>query len=117
MKKLLAATMVAFLMAIPASAGTRDNDDTCDFKVGPAATLLLPYFEIDLQNPGGQTTLFTITNVSRYSQIAHVTLWTDFGMPVLDFNIFLTGYDVQAVNVKDVLTAGIGGSPTGSGPT
>jgi len=114
MKTLLIA---ALLVATTASADTRDNDSTCDIKVGPAATLLLPYFEIDLDHPGGQTTLFTITNVSRYSQIAHVTLWTDFAVPVLDFNIFLTGYDVQAVNLKDVLTSGIVASPTGSGPT
>src|SRR3954471_24768275 len=117
MKKLMAYALVTFLMAISASAGTRDNDDTCDVKVGPAATLLLPYFEVDLQTPGGQTTLFSITNVSRYSQIAHVTLWTDFGYPVLDFNIFLTGYDVQAINLKEILTTGTVASSKGTGPT
>jgi hypothetical protein len=115
MKTLL--VVAALLIATTASAGTRDNDDTCDIKVGPAATLLLPYFEIDLDNAAGQTTLFTITNVSRYSQIAHVTLWTDFAVPVLDFNIFLTGYDIQAINLKDILTTGIVASSTGTGPT
>ena len=63
--------------ALGASPSTVNNDDSCDVRVGPAATLLLPYFEVDLQN-GDQTTLFTITNVSRYSQIAHVTIWTDW---------------------------------------
>jgi len=109
--------VAALLIATTAAAGTRDNDDTCDIKIGPAATLLLPYFEIDLRNAGGQTTLFTITNVSRYSQIAHVTLWTDFAVPVLDFNIFLTGYDVQAINLKEILTTGTVASSTGTGPT
>ena len=29
---------------------TTDNDDSCDIGVAPAATLLLPYFEVDLGN-------------------------------------------------------------------
>ena len=85
---------------------TTDNDDSCDISVAPAATLLLPYFEVDLANPLGETTLFTITNVSQLPQIAHVTIWTDYSFPVLDFNIFLTGYDVQAINLFDIISRG-----------
>jgi hypothetical protein len=116
MKTRIALALLTVLIAISASAGVRDNDATCDIKVGPAATLLLPYFEVDLQN-GEQTTLFTITNISRYSQIAHVTLWTDWSFPVLTFNIFLTGYDVQSINVRDILVSGIVASAVGTGPT
>jgi hypothetical protein len=79
------------------------NDDSCDIKIGPAATLLLPYFEVDVSGTTGQTTLFTVTNVSRFPQIAHVTLWTDYAYPVMTFNLFLGGYDVQAINLADVL--------------
>jgi len=121
MKKLMALTLFSLLATVSASAAAPDNDATCDIKVGPAATLLLPYFEVDLDYPGykptGQTTLFTITNVSRYSQIAHVTLWTDWAFPVLNFNIFLAGYDVQSINLKDILVSGIVASPAGTGPT
>jgi hypothetical protein len=121
MKKLMALTLFSLLATVSASAGAPDNDASCDIKVGPAATLLLPYFEVDLDMPGhqptDQTTLFTITNVSRYSQIAHVTLWTDWGFPVLTFNIFLAGYDAQSINLKDILVSGIVASPTGTGPT
>jgi hypothetical protein len=111
------ALALTLLVTISASAGVVDNDATCDIKVGPAATLLLPYFEVDLDAKGDQTTLFTITNVSRYSQIAHVTLWTDWAFPVLNFNIFLVGYDVQSINLKDILVKGIVASPVGTGPT
>jgi hypothetical protein len=83
-------------------ASTR-NDDSCDIKIGPAATLLLPYFEVDVAGTSGQTTLFTVTNVSQYPQIAHVTLWTDFAYPVMTFNLFLGGYAVQSINLADVL--------------
>lgn len=95
---------------------TTNNDDSCDIGVAPAATLLLPYFEVDLVNRT-TTTLFTITNVSRYPQIAHVTVWTDRSFAVLDFNIYLTGYDVQAINMADVLISGLVAQPNGTGPT
>ncbi len=83
-----------------------NNDDSCDITVSPAATLLLPYFEVDLANPQGETTFFTITNVTPLPRIARVTLWTDRAFPVLTFNIFLTGYDLLSINLFDVLIRG-----------
>jgi hypothetical protein len=87
---------------------TISNDDSCDIGVAPAATLLLPYFEIDLDSPAdaARTTLFTITNVGAAPQIARVTIWSDWAFPVLTFNIFLTGYDVQSINLRDVIVGG-----------
>jgi hypothetical protein len=87
---------------------TTNNDDSCDISVAPAATLLLPYFEVDITSAAGtgETTLFTITNVSQLPQVAHVTLWTDWSYPVIDFNIYLTGYDVQSINLYDVIVRG-----------
>src|SRR5438093_9871409 len=95
---------------------TTNNDDTCDIGTAPAATLLLPYFEVDFKSQQGtaRTTLFTITNVSNLPQIAHVVVWTDWSFPVLDFNIFLTGYDVQAINLYDVIARGIIAPPSGT---
>ncbi|MFN7959704.1 MAG: hypothetical protein U0002_00365 [Thermoanaerobaculia bacterium] len=72
----------------------------------PAATLLLPYFEVDLDNANGVTTLFSINNASAAPAIAHVTLWTDLSVPTLDFNVFLTGYDVVTFNLRDLFTNG-----------
>jgi hypothetical protein len=94
---------------------TTNNDDSCDIGVAPAATLLLPYFEVDVTNRT-QDTLFTITNVTRLPQIAHVTVWTDWSFPVLDFNIYLTGYDVQGISMNQLLGGTIGAA-TGTGPT
>src|ERR1044071_8770927 len=87
---------------------TTNNDDSCEITVAPAATLLLPVFDVNITAAAGasDTTLFTITNVSAAPQIAHVTLWTDWSFPVLDFNIFLTGYDVQSINLFDVIARG-----------
>ncbi|HKR66857.1 MAG TPA: hypothetical protein VJZ00_24230 [Thermoanaerobaculia bacterium] len=88
------------------SPATTGNDDSCDVVNMPAATLLLPYFEVDLRAPVYETTLFTVTNVTRVPQIAHVTLWSDWSFPVLSFDVFLTGYDVQAIDLYDVIARG-----------
>jgi hypothetical protein len=100
---------------------TTNNADSCDIGVTPAATLLLPYFEVDTAASAGAgaTTLWTITNTSRFPQIAHVTVWTDWSFPVLDFNIFLTGYDVQGINMFDLIVRGIivPGTPSGTSIT
>jgi hypothetical protein len=75
----------------------------CTIDDVPAATLLLPYFEVDLGNTAGVTTLFSINNASATAVLAHVVVWSDLSVPVLDFNVYLTGYDVVTVNMRDVL--------------
>ncbi|HEY6212678.1 MAG TPA: hypothetical protein VIW45_10350, partial [Vicinamibacterales bacterium] len=94
------------LVAFTTSAATHNNNDSCDISVAPAATLLLPYFEVDPVG-GTKTTIFTVTNVTATPQIAAVTLWTDYGAPVLRFNLFLTGYDVEPINLFDVFGKGL----------
>ena len=103
------------LLALPASGQTTASDDSCDIAVTPAATLLLPYFEVDFE-PTGRTTLFTITNVSPLPQIARATIWTDWGFPAHSFDLFLTGYDSTTVDLRDVVVRGRLPSPIGGTP-
>jgi hypothetical protein len=92
-----------------------NNDDSCDIALLPAATLLLPYFEVDPEPQRAVTTLLSITNVSPEERIARVTLWTDLAYPVLTFNVFLTGYDVQSIDLYDVIVRGAIAPPEGTG--
>jgi hypothetical protein len=78
----------------------------CTVDAVPAATLLVPYFEVDLDDVGGVTTLFSINNASAAPALAHVIFWTDWSYPTIDFDVYLIGYDVVSVNVADVF-AGI----------
>ncbi len=73
--------------------------------VTPAATLLFPYFEVELAEPNGvgRTTVITIQSATPTAAVAHVTLWTDLGIPTYAFDIYLTGYDTQAMNLRDIL--------------
>jgi hypothetical protein len=82
--------------------------------VVPAGTLLLPYFEVDLNNESGVTTLFSVNNASAAPQLAHITFWTDQSRPTLDFTIYLTGYDVFTMNIGQLFRTG--GLPFIGGP-
>jgi len=72
----------------------------------PAATLLLPFFEVDLTNPNGLTTLFSINNGSAAAILAHAVVWSDLSVPVMSFDVYLTGYDVQTINLRDIIVFG-----------
>jgi hypothetical protein len=69
----------------------------------PAATLLLPYFEVDLAHPAGANTYFTVNNATENATLAHVTIWSAMHVPVYSFDIYLTGYDAQPLNVRDLI--------------
>jgi len=104
------------LAAAPLAAG--DLTGNCRLANQPAATLLVPYFEVDLANPAGRTTLVSINNAAPRPMVARMVLWTDWGIPTLAFDIYLTGYDVQTLNLRDVFNGnlpqtGPGVSPVG----
>lgn len=82
----------------PAVIGTIDNV--------PAATLLLPYFEVDIANADGVNTLFSVNNASDRAVLAHVTIWSDQSVPVMTFDVYLTGYDIQSISLRDIFVNG-----------
>jgi hypothetical protein len=95
---LLLASLACFTGPAAAVIGTADDV--------PAATLLLPYFEVDPDSVNGNTTIFTIRNAESTSVVAHVTIWSNLSVPVLTFDVYLTGYDQQAISLRDVLVFG-----------
>ncbi|HVF60657.1 MAG TPA: hypothetical protein VNJ70_12700 [Thermoanaerobaculia bacterium] len=98
-KKIVMCLALVSLLAL----GGQAVAEMCTIDDVPAATLLLPYFEVDLNSPNGITTLFSVNNASAAPAIAHVTVWTDLSVPVLDFDVYLTGYDVQTMNMRDII--------------
>jgi len=105
MRRTTTLVVLAVIALLVPSSEARAN--VCAADAVPAATLLFPHVVIDYANPvRGLTTLVVITNMSPEAQIVHVTLWTDYGEPVIDFNIVLAGYDVESFNVRDILING-----------
>jgi hypothetical protein len=74
----------------------------CAIDQVPAATLLVPYFEVNLGDASGTTTIVWMTNTSSDAALAHVTVWTTWGIPALGFDVYFTGHDVQTFNLRDV---------------
>src|SRR4051812_36865105 len=100
--------LLAWLLTLPVLAGSLPAvAKTCAVDAVPAATLLLPYFEVDLTKPGGRTTPLAVNNASDRATLAHVVLWTDLGVPTLAFDVYLTGYDVQTINLRDLFTGSL----------
>ncbi len=76
---------------------------SCGLVNQPAATIMLPYFEVDLENPAGRSTLFSVGNAASEATLAHAVLWTNWGHPVLSFDFFVTAGGVRSFNVRSLL--------------
>ncbi len=89
--------------------------EICGIDAVPAATLLLPYFEVDISDGDGSgaadglgvNTVFTINNAGSEPALVHITLWTDWSFGTVDFDVFLTGYDSVTVDLFQVIGLGI----------
>ncbi len=114
MKKLVSCLAAASLLGLGGAAMA----DLCTIEATPAATLLLPYFEVPLSG-NTRDVLFSINNASRNSVFAHVTVWSDMSVEAIDFNIYLTGFDVQTISLGQIIRSGLvpqtsSGSPRGA---
>ncbi len=104
-----------WLMLLPFAG--RTPAEMCTPDVVPAATLLLPYFEVDLSDHDGDgeadgdgvNTVFSINNALPQPTLAHITFWTDWSWTTIDFDVFLTGYDVVHVDLFRAI--GLGSLP------
>ena len=112
MKKALIACLAVvamFALANAASAVTCTNDQH------PGATLLVPYFQVSVGPDGtpfggtalARDTIVTIANASSAPMIAHVNVYDRYSQLQLDFNVALTGFDVQAWRMSDILSGNL----------
>jgi hypothetical protein len=104
-KTLVTCLAVVALFAIASSAVAI----TCTVDKRPAATLLVPYFASSFNTDGspdgtGVDTIVTIANASDAPMIAHVNVFNKRSELVLDFNIALTGFDVQSMRMSGILS-------------
>lgn len=102
-KNLIAALLFALLPILSTPAHAVENA----MDAVPGATVLYPYFEVDLASPTGATTLLSVSNTSATAIMVNVTVWSDWGTPVISFPIYLTGYDVQTWNMRDIVSLGV----------
>ncbi len=107
-KTLLTCLAVATLFALAGTAGAI----TCTVDQHPGATLLVPWFQVSVDasgnvigtGAGARDTLVTIGNASVAPMIAHVNVFNERSELVLDFNIALTGFDLQSFAMSSIIT-------------
>ncbi len=115
-RRMSAPLMIAAAAALPLAQPAQAAIGTTD--VVPAATLLLPYFEVDLANENGMQTAIRFTNTSASAVLVNVTLWTDLGVPTFNFPVYMTGYDTEEIDLRLLfkgirpVTASAGQDPT-----
>jgi hypothetical protein len=120
-KTLMTCLAIAALFAIAGSASAI----TCTIDQRPAATLLVPYFEVSFNpdgtplpsGPNARDTLVTICNASSAPMIAHVNVFNERTELVLDFNIALTGFDCQSMSMARVLQGFLPATPVNTAHT
>src|SRR6476659_11323558 len=114
-KTLMTCLAIAALFAVAGSASAI----TCTIDQHPAATLLVPYFEATFApdgtpigtGPDARDTLVTICNASSAPMIAHVNVFNERTELVLDFNIALTGFDIQSFSMASILRGNLPVTP------
>jgi hypothetical protein len=108
-KALMTCLAVSALFAIASSA----TAITCTVDQRPAATLLVPYFQVSIEPATGaivssgalaRDTIVTIVNASAAPMVAHVNVYNRFSEIKLDFNVALSGFDVQAMRMSDIIS-------------
>jgi hypothetical protein len=99
----LPAALLAVLVASPLHAAMCSNDNV------PAASLLVPWFEVDdcaTPASGATDTRIVVANTGAEARLAHVTLWTNAAVPAYDFDIYLNGYAQQEVGLRALFCTG-----------
>ncbi len=71
----------------------------------PGATLIVPYFEVDLDAPDGRSTLVSVGNAGD-PVVARATLWSDHGYPVYAWDIYLGKNALATYNLRDIVSYG-----------
>lgn len=110
------ATRVFLVLALICLAATTANAQPageCVIGPGMGSTLFFPYFEVDLNDANGVTSLISINNGELDATLTRVVLWTDWGVPTLAFDVFLVGLDIQTINLRSVFNGNV--PSTGAG--
>lgn len=77
-------------------------------EIHPSSGVMLPYFEVDLTNTTqtGRTTLYALCNDGDSPVNVQVSLMTNWGISVLDFELTVPAHGVRTANLRDWLFDG-----------
>jgi len=92
-------TSIAFLLMISTGAGAA---------ITPESDVLLPWFEVDLANPdAGVATTFSIVNASAGSVRTRLTMYTNWGIPVLEVPLTFSRAEAKTLDLRAWIARGV----------
>jgi hypothetical protein len=74
---------------------------------GLGASLLFPYFEVDLADPEGINTLISVNNGLDEPGLVRLIVWTDWGVPTAAFDIYLEANDIQTISLRSLFNGNV----------
>ncbi len=105
-RKSLPAAVLLMAATISPNTGLAEGAESCVGGNQPAATLLFPYFEVDASAAAARTTSISIGNAVEEPILAQVVVWTNCGIPVLDFTLYLAADAIQSLDLRRVIVDG-----------
>src|SRR4051812_10765685 len=97
-KTLLACLALPILLAVASGTAVAQNVSSSD--------LLVPYFEVDAAHAGGLTTLFAVGNSTEKPVDVLATVYTNWGIAILEVPFTLQPREVRTVNLRDWFRTG-----------
>jgi hypothetical protein len=104
--KLVRPLFRASVVALFASASSTAHAVIGADDVVPAATLLVPRFEVEPGVANGKTTIVSFHNARATPVLTNVTVWSDLGVVVEHFPVYLRGYDAVSFDLREVFEVG-----------
>lgn len=76
-------------------------------EIQPSSRLLVPWIEVDLNDPGaGLTTLFAVCNHDPGAIEVLATVHTNWGIPLFETSLILQGGELRTFNLRDWIVRG-----------
>jgi hypothetical protein len=97
-KTMMACLALPILLAVASGMAAAQNV--------PSSDLLLPYFEVDAAHAGGLTTLFAVGNSTEKPVDVLATVYTNWGISILEVPFTLQSREVRTVNLRDWFRTG-----------
>ena len=83
----------------------------------PSAEVLLPYFEVNLQNASGSNTLFDVGNALDAAVDVEISVYTNWGVPIATSQVTLAARQVRSFNLRSWLAGDLPGRRLSSAET
>lgn len=104
-------TIVSACAALATVFGGQAGAALCTIDDVPGATVLYPYFQVNLDDcdaPGPLSdTVITVSNAAGEPTLTNLTVWTNADRVITGFNVYLNAYGSAEISMRDLVCDGV----------